>query len=292
MLVIGGSGGKSVAEALAKTAGATLGQVEVDRFPDGEAYARVDSPLEGEVVVIVQTPVPDGNIVESMLLADAVARGDPEAVVLAAPYLPYARQDRVFQPGEALSAEVVGRALTLDVDALVTVDPHEDHVLDQVPVETAAATAVPEIAQHVEDEGVGVVLAPDAGALATAREAADLLGAASDHLEKTRLSDTEVRMEPKDLDVEDEVVLLLDDIISTGGTMARAVEALREQGARRILAAASHGLFVGDALENLRAAGCDTVLATDSLPSPVAHVSVAPSLLRALRELSVADLDD
>lgn len=285
MFVAGGSGSASIVEDLAKEVGGVVADVETRRFPDGEAYVRVREAVEGEPVAAVETPVPDAGLVELLLLEDALARRGADPLHVGLPYLPYARQDKVFEPGEALSAAVVAEVLGRRADGVVAVDPHEEAVLDRFPCPATAASAVPEIAAAVDDGAVDVVLAPDEGARPRARDAADLLEARHDHLVKERVGADDVRMEPRDLDVDGLGVLVLDDIVSTGGTMSQAVATLREQGAARVVAACTHGLFVDDALARLEEAGCDRVLATDSLPNPVDDVPVAPALARGLSAL-------
>lgn len=286
MFVAGGSGSGAIDEALAKELGAVVAEVETRRFPDGEAYVRVREDVDGEPVVAVHTPAPDGELVELLLLEDALARRGANPLRVAIPYLPYARQDQVFEPGEPLSAAVVAEVVGRRADGVVAVDPHEEGVLDHFPCPATAPSAVPEIADAVDGDAVDVVLAPDEGARDRARQAAELLDARHDHLVKERLGGDEVRMEPRDLDVDGAGVLVLDDIVSTGGTMSEAVATLRDQGARRVVAACTHGLFADGALDRLEEAGCHRVLATDSLPNPVDDVPVAPALARGLAALS------
>lgn len=284
MFVAGGSASGRVSEDLAKELGAAVADVETRRFPDGEAYVRVRDEVAGETAVAVQRTASDGDLLELLLLLDALSRRDPDRVVAAVPYLPYARQDRVFEEGEALSAAVVAEAVGRRADAAVAVDPHEEAVLDRFPCPATSASAVPELAGALEGEDVDVVLAPDEGARPWAEEAARRLGARPDHLVKERVAADEVQVEPRELDVEGASVAVVDDIVSTGGTMSEAVATLREQGARRVAAACTHGLFVDDALDRLRSAGCDRILATDSLPNPVDDASAAPALARGVRE--------
>lgn len=285
MIVAGGSACGRVAEDLAKELGGVVADVEARRFPDGEAYVRVRDDVAGETAVAVQRTASDRDLLELLLLEDALARRDPGELLVALPYLPYARQDRVFQEGEALSVDVVAQAVGRRADGVVVVDPHEASVLDRFPCAAASASAVPELAEALEDEDVDVVLAPDEAARPRAQEAAGRLDARVDHLVKERISADEVRSEPRQLDVDGDDVVVLDDIVSTGGTMSEAVATLREQGARRVVAVCTHGLFVDDALDRLRSAGCHRVLATDSLPNPVDDAAVAPALSRGLDDI-------
>jgi len=141
---------------------------------------------------------------------------------------------------------------------------------------------MPALARYLRGRGIEVVLAPDQNAERFARDVGDALGAEWDFLEKTRKDSYTVAVKPKALDVKGRTVAIVDDVISTGTTIATAARVLREQKARRVVAACVHGLFAGDALTRLQA--CDEVVATDTLLSPATRVSVAPELAAAFTE--------
>ena len=139
---------------------------------------------------------------------------------------------------------------------------------------------MPAIARYLKGRDVDVILAPDKNAARFAQEVGETLGADWDFLEKTRLDSFTVTMKPKAMDVRGRHVAIVDDVISTGGTIATAAKMLREQGAKRVVAACVHGVFAGDALTRLQA--CDEVIATDTLLSPATKTSVAPEIAAAL----------
>ena len=244
------------------------------RFPDGEVYARLpaDTRLEPGTVVVGATRGND-RLIETLFLLDAVQRAGGRTPRLLLPYVAYARQDRLFEPGESVSAAVVGRALGHGLGLVVGLDVHAPGVLDHFGCDARQASAVEDLARHLATLGVDTVLAPDKGALERARAAAGVLGCPWDALEKTRLSSTEVRMQAKSLDVAGRTVAIVDDIISTGGTMATAAGELKRQGAARVVVAATHGLFSDGALERLSKGGVDEVVTTDSVPNPAARVT-------------------
>ncbi len=283
MFVVAGTASQRLARSVAEGLGAALILPEVRQFPDGEVYARVSgSELDGADVAVVQTTLGNDRLVELLLLLDAVRGQDANRVVAVVPYYAYARQDRRFQAGESLSAEVTAKAIGLYADHLITVDPHKEHILDFFPGVGVGVSAVPEMAAHFQRLGVDLVLAPDKGARHLAREAAEVIGCPYDHLEKTRLSSDQVVMAPKNLNAKGRTVAIIDDIISTGGTMATATAQLREQGAAAVDCAATHGLFTGGAVERLTKAGVRSVVATDTIHSPQSVVSAAPAILRGL----------
>lgn len=287
MKVVAGSAGEKVARAVGLALKAEVLPVERRRFPDGEGYVRLLAAAKDEDVVLVNSTLPDQNLVETLLLQDALHRARAATITTVVPYYAYARQDRSFQDGETVSAQAVAELLELKTDRFVTVDPHKEHILGFFGVEAHAATCVPEIAEWLRKEGVDLVLAPDKGALERASAVGKLLGADVDHLEKTRLTGTEVRMAPKNLNVKDRKVAIVDDLISTGGTIATAAAELKRQGAANVYAACTHGLFVGGGLDRILQSGCDKVAAADTLENAVAEIPCAPGIVRALRAAGV-----
>jgi ribose-phosphate pyrophosphokinase len=153
----------------------------------------------------------------------------------------------------------------------------------QCPIENLDATSL--LAERIASLGLKdtVVISPDKGAMAMARTAADCLSCDSDYLQKTRLSGTEVSMAPKEIAVKGRDVVIFDDMIATGGTMATAIGLLRQQGASRVYLAAVHPVLTGSAVLKLYRSGVEAVLATDTLDKGVSTVSVAPLIARALR---------
>ena len=287
MLVVPGTASAALAREVARRLGAKLAKVDVNTFPDGEVYARIDEVTTGEDVVVVETTLGNDRFVELLLLSEAARGHGARRVTCVVPYYAYSRQDRRFKSGEALSAEVVARSLGLFSTGLVTVDPHKEHILAFYPGRSHGSSAVPELAAHFKTRGVDLVLAPDKGALERAAAAAIQLGVGHDHLEKTRISGDTVVMKPKSLPVSGRTVAILDDIISTGGTMAGAAKQLLDQGAKRVICAATHGLFVGGAADRLKTAGVAEIVVTDTIQGPFSSVSAAPAIVRGLEALAL-----
>lgn len=284
-LVVAGSASEPFATRLAAELGSALLPREMKRFPDGEGYVRLLGEVKGRDVVVTQSTAPDANLVELLLWLDAAREAGARTVAAAIPYLGYARQDRVFQPGEAVSSRAAARAIAAACDRVVTVDPHKEEILQFFGGKAASVSAVPMLAAQLGAWGVDAILAPDKGARDRAAVAAKRLKVPVDHLEKVRLSATEVRMAPKDLDVRGKRVAIVDDLIASGGTMLTAARQLKAQGATAVYAAATHGLFTGNALPTLLT-GIDRVLVTDTwLPGACSCdlVSAAPAVAAALK---------
>ena len=284
MYVVPGSASRGIADHLVRELSASEADVEIRRFIDGECYVRIKSDLRGEDVVIVQNTYPDENIIEALLLLSATKDMEPNSVTLVVPYFGYARQDRKFQDGEAVSAKVMAEILGNYADLVVLVDPHKEYITDFFGTKAISCSAIPEIARYMERMNIDVVIAPDKGAVDRARRLSELLGCESDYLEKTRLDDEVVEIKPGSIDVKDKVVAIIDDIISTGGTMARAVEEMVRQGAKEIHVACTHGLFIGEAIEKILGSGAREIISTDTIENAYSKVRVAPQIASVLRE--------
>ncbi len=256
-------------------------------FPDGELHLRIEEAIAGTALVVGDTR-PNERIVETLLALDAAREAGADAVHLAAPYLAYARQDRAFEHGEAVSSRAVMQAVGSLADGLCTVDVHDERVLEYLPGPAVSQAPAPEVATALAEREVSLVLAPDEGALSRAKDVADRLDVPHDHLEKTRLSGSEVEIKPKQLDVADSTVAIVDDIIATGGTMATAARQLLDQGATTLVVAATHGVFVSGAANRLDDAGVDEILVTDAIPSDRSSITCAGALARGARTLQQA----
>lgn len=284
MLVVPGPRSPLLSERLARALGCSVAKVEHKHFPDGEVYVRVGEEVRGQEVVLVQTTWPNDSLVALLLLQDAVRRLAPARVHVVIPYAAYARQDRTFHPGEPVSAEAMLRLVAEQADSVTTVDLHRPDSLKAAKVPTRNVSAVPAIADHFRALPPGVVLAPDKNALDRAEQAAKLLQADVDFLIKKRVAPDVVEMQPRELDVAGKRVLIVDDIISTGGTMVTASQVLKRQGATAVSAACTHGLFAPGALDRLHTAGLEQTVATDTIEGPASAVSVAQVVAGAVRE--------
>ncbi|MEW5937409.1 MAG: ribose-phosphate diphosphokinase [Candidatus Thermoplasmatota archaeon] len=283
MLVIAGTASQRLSHAIAAGLHAPLARTEIKRFPDGECYVRILDPLKGEVALVVQNSYPDHNIIELFLLQDAARRAGAGRIITLIPYFGYARQDKLFLPGQAVSALALARHIEMDADAIITVDIHNPETMAAFSKPAVNASAMPAVGQFLRGK-VDLLLSPDKGSVERVRLAAEIAGLPFDHLEKTRTDPSTVQIAPKKLDVAGKRVGVVDDVIATGGTMIKAAEHLRAQGASQICAACTHGLFSSGALERLRSA-FDAVYACDTIETEASVISAAQPLVRYIREI-------
>jgi len=282
MHIIGGTASRSVAEDLVELLDGKLVNTISKRFPDGELYVRILDNISGKDVIIVQTTYPDQNIIELFLLQNAAEEADAKTITVVIPYYGYARQDTKFQDGEAISAKALANLISLSADKVITVDPHKDHILNFFSTSAYSCSAVTEIAKYLLEKQIDMVLAPDKGAVDRAKKASEIINCEFDYMEKTRIDGTTVEIKPKNLDAKNKNVAIIDDIISTGGTMALSIKELKKQGAKKIFVACTHGLFAGDAVKKLSTAGCEEIISTDTIMSDFSKVKIAPTLIDVL----------
>jgi len=270
-----------VATNLAKALNTEVVDVKYSRFPDGESYL-VAGELDDETI-IVGSVVDNDALVQLMILIDACDSSKNRLVI---PYMGYARQDRRTKPGEPISARAVARALSTGVSECITVNIHDTVVLDHFTVPARNISLAREIGDYIKtlDLDNPLILSPDDGALAFARDVASAGGWEYDHLEKTRLSGVEVRMAPKQLSARSRSVIIVDDIISTGGTIATAAGMLYQQGATEVYAACVHGVLTGGAYVRLRSTGLRDVICSDTIERGCSRVTAANRIATAVRE--------
>jgi len=288
VIVIPGPASKSLGQKVAETLNARTVSVNHKSFPDGEYCLRFDGELKGEEVVVVQsTGQPqDTNVMQLLLMLDAAKDLGAEKVTAVVPYLAFARQDKRFLAGEVVSANTVVKLIeACGTDQFITVNIHSENTLKRFSIPTLNLSAITLLAEHFKNRGLdgAFALSPDKGAVELAEEADRVLGGGCGWLRKERDRYTgEIQVEEKSLNVKGRDVVVFDDIISTGGTIARAVKMLKTQGARRVYAACVHPLLISEAKQKILENGAEEIVGTDSIPSSVRTVSLAPLIAEAL----------
>ncbi len=295
--IVAGSGNRPLAQDVAACLETALVQTDATMFPDGEQRVELLDSVRGADVFLLQATGPpvDSHLMELLLLADAGRRAGAERITAVISYLGYARQDRRAHGREALAARLAADMIAAaGVDRIAAVDVHGHTVEGFFSVPFDHISAVPLLIREVRLglPADGVVVAPDLGAVKLAERFARELDLPVAVVRKWRLSGAEVAVTGLAGDVSGRVPIIVDDMISTGGTIKAAAEAVMRAGAREgATVAATHGLFVGDAPGVLRADWLERVIVTDSVPQPaetglpVQVVSISPLLADAVGRL-------
>ena len=285
---------RDAARRLADAAGLEAVAIERHRFPDGELRLRLPDPLPATVVVFRSLDRPNEKLLELLLVARTARQLGAARVALVSPYLAYMRQDIAFNPGEVVSQQVVGGFLADLFDDVITIDPHLHRIetLDEaIPVMHAVAlSGAPLLGDFIATRHDNpLLIGPDEESAQWVAQAAEPHGWAYGVCTKQRHGDREVNIAlPAGLDVRGHAVVLVDDMASSGRTVARAAEALLAQGAASVDVALTHALFAEDALDVVKAAGVREVWSTDSVTHPSNAVAVAAVIAVAMRGIGLA----
>lgn len=298
LTLIPGSSQVPLARSVAGILGTSLGEREIERFPDGECHVRISESVRGRDVYLLQSSGPpvESNLLELFLLADACRRAGAGRLTAVMPYFGYARQDRRASGREPVSGRLIADLVQASgFDRAVALDLHSAALEGFFSIPLEHLTAVPALAEALR-RGVigpnGVVVAPDLGAAKLADRYARLLNLPVAIVHKTRVSGREVVARGITGEVVGRTPLIVDDMISTGGTIVAAARSLVAAGASPPGAiVATHGLFVKGSIDRLAALGAGRVIVTDSLTPPedprlpLEIVGTAPLLATAIRNL-------
>lgn len=276
---------------IAQAAGLALQAIQRHRFPDGEVKLRLPAALPARVVLLRTLDHPNDKLIELLLAARTARTLGAQHLTLVAPYLAYMRQDIAFAPGEAVSQRIVGDFLAGLFDAAITVDPHLHRVAslkEAVPVSQAIALSGAPllsdlIAQH---RPKALLVGPDDESAQWIAQAATRHGFDHAVCHKVRNGDRSVDIELPAIQLTGRAVVLLDDVASTGHTLARAAQLLLAAGAASVDVAVTHALFEGDALQLIQQAGVGEIWSTDCIEHPSNAVSMAPLIAAALLTLN------
>ncbi|HVC13130.1 MAG TPA: ribose-phosphate diphosphokinase [Burkholderiales bacterium] len=277
---------------LAERLGLRHATVDVHRFPDGESRVTLPAALPEHVLVCRSLDRPNDKLIELLLTAEAALELGARHLTLVAPYLCYMRQDIAFHPGEAVSQYIVGRFLARCFEVVVTVDPHlhrTAQLSDAVPAQRSAALRAAQAAgaflrSRPRDT---LLLGPDRESEQWVAAAAAAAGLPYGVCAKTRSGDREVRIEPPAIDLAGRPVVLVDDIASSGATLAVAAQACRKRGAAQVSAFVTHAVFAHGAEPRMRDAGIEEIWSSDSVPHATNAVPLAPVLADGLERLGV-----
>ncbi len=281
----------SIAKSIAKALKAKFSPLTIASFPDGDLYLRYNTELKNQEVVIVQSfqPHPDMSLFDVIFAAETARDLGAKSVTLVAPYLAYMRQDKRFHPGEGISSKIMAKLLNHAVDRLITIDPHIHRYKSLKDIFTIPATKLTAnhliadyIKRHFHNE---VIIGPDWESFQWAEDIAKRIKVHATVLKKTRFSSRHVEVKMvHPIEIKGKNVVIVDDIISTGHTIAEAAKAAKKMGAKNITAIGVHGLLVENAMDKLKKAGVNKVITTNCIEGKTNKIDVTSVLIEALRK--------
>jgi len=297
--VFSGNSNPELAHKICESLGLTLGNARVRRFSDGEVMIEIGENVRGRDVYVIQStcaPTND-NLMELLVMTDALKRASAATITAVIPYYGYARQDRKAAPRTPITAKLVADLITTaGVDRVVTVDLHAGQIQGFFNIPVDNLYAAPVILDYLKTRFAGeqlVMVTPDAGGTERARAFAKRLECTLAVIDKRRTSPNVAEVMHLIGDVRDKVAIILDDMIDTAGTLTQAAKALKENGARAIYACATHGVLSGPAIERINNSDIEEVVLTDTIPmgdksqntSKIRMLSVAHLLAEAIRRI-------
>lgn len=295
--IFSGNANKELAKAIADYLNLPLGEMLVSRFPDGEIRVRCLENVRGRDVFVVQpTFAPADNLMELLIMIDALRRASAHTIGAVLPFFGYARQDRKTQSREPISAKLVANLITVaGATRVIAVDLHAGQIQGFFDIPTDNLTAMLILADYFREKNFEkpVIVAPDVGAVHRATEFAKHIPHSTQAIfVKRRLSPDEVETNRLIGDVVGKTVILVDDAIHTGGTIVSAAKEVVKRGAKEVYACATHGIFAGDSLKKIKSSPIKELVITDSvphtnLPPNVKVLSIAPLIGEAIKRISL-----
>ena len=295
-LLFSGSSNPTLAHAVSELLNIPLGDVDLTRFADGEIRPWVKEDVRDKTVFVLESfsGDMDAHILEMCLMGDAIRRSAPKTMIAVVPYFGYARQDRQHRVGEPVSARVIAKFLEVSkFKEVITIDLHNDAIVGFFQVPVTHLSALPLLAKEVNTLHLSdmVVVSPDVGGVKRARNLAYILDVPMVVMEKKRFLDRHDESEAFQIigNVKGKSVVIVDDVISSGGTIINGAESLKNAGAKSVTVLVTHAVCAGDAFERLAKAPIDHMIITDTInwsgkimPSFVEVVSVASEIADAI----------
>jgi ribose-phosphate pyrophosphokinase len=278
--------GKNIARQL----GLAAHEISVHHFPDKESLVTLPDKKNDHVILFISLDYPNNKLVELLLTCKTLRKQGTQQISLVAPYLCYMRQDKSFNPGEVISQQVIGRWLSDLFDDIITIDPHLHRVqsLDSVipGTNTIVLSAAPMLGEFVKSLHKTVhLIGPDEESLQWVKNVAHISHSPYSVANKERLSDTRVEVQLPEIDYIDQHIILIDDVISTGHTIAQAANRLYEQGVKQVDAIATHALFNHDAIALLNNSKIKNIWTSNSITHPTNKISLDDLLAQQIKNL-------
>jgi len=286
--VVGGNASKDLAKRIARRLKAKYVDVDTRTFPDGESKITFRHNLKKSVVLVVQSTYPpvDTNLLQILSIISEVKKISSKIYAII-PYMGYARQDRQFLNGEIATMSVVAKMLQASgAKKAIVVDIHSKTALRHFKIPTENVSAIPELAKYLKKLKLKnpIVVSPDTGGSLRAKKFADILKSDFITLKKSRNRKTgKVNIQSTKADVKGKDLIIVDDIISTGGSVVKATQFLKKQKCKRVFVVCTHGLLVGDAEKNIKKAGVTQIISTNTIPRSISKVDVSGVIAQAVQ---------
>ena len=286
--VVGGNASKDLAKRIARRLKAKYVDVDTRTFPDGESKITFRHNLKKSVVLVVQSTYPpvDTNLLQILSIISEVKKISSKIYAIM-PYMGYARQDRQFLNGEIATMSVVAKMLqAAGAKKAIVVDIHSKTALRHFKIPTENVSAIPELAKYLKKLKLKnpVIVSPDTGGSLRAKKFADILKSDFITLKKSRNRKTgKVSIQSTKTDVKGKDLIIVDDIISTGGSVVKATQFLKKQKCKRVFVVCTHGLLVGDAEKNIKKAGVTQIISTNTIPRSISKVDVSGVIAQAVQ---------
>ena len=285
--VIGGNASKDLAKRIARRLKAPYIETQTKIFPDGESKITFSSVPKKSIILVVQSTYPpvDTNLLQTLAIISQ-ARKASSKIYAIIPYMGYARQDRQFLSGEVVTMSIVAKMLqAVGAKKVVVVDIHSKTALNHFKIPTVNVSAIPELAKYFKKMKLKnvLVVSPDMGGALRAKKFANLLNTDFITLKKSRNRKTgKVQIQSSKVDVHGRDLIVIDDIISTGGSIIKATQFLKKQKCKRVFVAGTHGLFVGDAERKIKKAGVSKIISTNTIPRSTSKVDMAGVIAKSI----------
>ena len=270
-----------LAAKVAKEMGATLADVERKRFPDGEMYVRILTDTKGAEVAVIGNTRSDADFVELLFLLNAAREAGASHVTAVLPYFGYSRQHMVYKPGEPVSSKVMTRAIENFSDRIICVEMHDEETIGFASHPLDNLSVIRTSSEYFRNMKIDLILSPDDGGYGRAKKMAEILSIPAYYINKKRIDAKTVEMHLPEIDFSGKSILIVDDIISTGGTIIKAVKLLKDNGASRISVSAVHGVFAKDS-DKIIEPLVDLLAVSDTIDGDHSLISVAGDISRAL----------
>ncbi|MEM1575357.1 MAG: ribose-phosphate diphosphokinase [Nitrososphaerota archaeon] len=290
MLIVPGPASKKLAEEISEITGFKLALIEHKLFPDGESYIRYLEKIYGEDIAIIQTTYPeqDRKLLQLFLLSKTAKEANCNNIIAIVPYLAYSRQDKAFKNGEAISIKVILSILKdCGINEVVTINTHSPWIFKEIDIKAKDLSAIPCLSKYLLSMNLNnpIIFSPGKKGSLMSKEAANIIGCDFSSVESKRNIDTgEVEVEIENVEnIKNRDVIIIDDIISTGGTILSIIKKMLKFKPNRIIVGCIHPLLINNADKKILEAGAETIIATNTIETIYSKVSIAPLIADYLK---------